>query len=126
LTNLEDSISNLKQAVEFTEDGHPEKPMLLSNLAVSQMRCHERLGGLADIEDSISNLQQAVQLVEDGYPDKPKFLNNLGLSQQLRFVRLGELVDIQDSISNWKRLFNSARTHTRTNHYIFPPSVSAR
>jgi hypothetical protein len=55
LSDLEESISNLRKAVELTHDGHPDQPGYLSNLGISQRRRFERLSELADLEDAISN-----------------------------------------------------------------------
>jgi tetratricopeptide (TPR) repeat protein len=98
--DLEDSILNLQQAVQLTDNGNPNKPKYHGSLGLSQQGCFKRFGNLTDIENSILNLQKAVQLTRDGHPDKPAYLGALGASQQGRFERLGDLTDIKDSIMN--------------------------
>ncbi|KIM83044.1 hypothetical protein PILCRDRAFT_819834 [Piloderma croceum F 1598] len=100
LTDLEESIKNLKKAVQFTDDGLPEKPTYLYHLGTSQRHRFERLGDLADLEASISNLQVAVQFTDNGHPDKAAHLSDLGTSQRARFEQLGELADLKGSILN--------------------------
>jgi len=46
---------NQRKAVELTDDGHPDKPMYLSNLGISQETCFRCLGELADLENAIFN-----------------------------------------------------------------------
>jgi hypothetical protein len=103
LTDLEESIKNLKQAVQFTDDGLPEKPTHLYHLGISQRHRFERLGDLADLEASISNLQVAVQLTDNRHPDKAAHLSDLGVSQRTRFEQLGELADLKGSIMNLQK-----------------------
>jgi len=43
LTDLENSISNVQKAVQFTDDGHPNKAAYPSNLSISQGARFERL-----------------------------------------------------------------------------------
>jgi CHAT domain-containing protein/tetratricopeptide (TPR) repeat protein len=100
LTDIEDAIGNLQNAVQMTKDGHPTKPVYLSCLGHTQRQRFERLGCLTDIRDSVSNMQKAVQSTEDGHPRKRMYLGNLGLSQLMYHIRLGKLADLEHSITN--------------------------
>jgi hypothetical protein len=77
LPDLEGGNSNLSMAVMLTDDGHPDKPMYLSNLGNAQHTRFERLGNLSDLENAVSNNAKAADLMDDGYPSKPGCLSNL-------------------------------------------------
>src|SRR5882757_9190933 len=69
VTDLEESIENLQNAVELTDDIHPSKPTRLFYLGLSQQTRFYRHGDLIDIEHSILNLRRAVQFTDGGHPD---------------------------------------------------------
>ena len=89
----------LRDAVDLTPDGHPDKPGHLSNLGNSLFTCFECLGELSDLEGTISRHRVAVDLSPHGHPNNPTCLNNLGGSFITCFQRLGELSDLEDAVS---------------------------
>ncbi|KIM86653.1 hypothetical protein PILCRDRAFT_86352 [Piloderma croceum F 1598] len=103
LVDLENAISNLQQAVQLTDDRHPDKSLCLANLGVGQQRRFDAMARWK-ISHSISNLQSAVWLTDDVRPDKSTFLSNLGLGHLKRHERLGDPTDIEDSILNLHQL----------------------
>jgi DNA-binding MltR family transcriptional regulator len=100
MSDLVNSISNQRKAVELTDDGHPNKPMYFTNLGISQLRRFERLGNMSDLEQAISNKLMAVELTDDRHPSKALRLMNLGVTQRTRFERLGNISDLENAISN--------------------------
>ncbi|KAG6370030.1 hypothetical protein JVT61DRAFT_12549 [Boletus reticuloceps] len=54
LSDLEDAISTLRDAVHLTPDGHPDKPSGLNNLGTSFINRFEHLGEPSNLEDAIS------------------------------------------------------------------------
>ncbi|KIM78354.1 hypothetical protein PILCRDRAFT_794197 [Piloderma croceum F 1598] len=103
VSDLENAITNTQNAVELTDESHPDKPWYLSNHSICQLRHFERLGHLSDLENAISNIQKAVNLTNDGHPDRPKYFSNLGNSLLSRFERLGDLSDLENAISNQRK-----------------------
>ena len=99
LSDLENSISNMAQAVECVDDGHPSKPTYLLDLGNGHQRRFEYLGELFDIEKAIYNKAKAVDLIDDGYLDKPWCLSSLGCSLYIRFQHCGDLSDLENAIS---------------------------
>jgi hypothetical protein len=77
VAELEASISNLQNAVDLAHLGDSDKPLYLSNLAISQGLRFAQLGDLVDLDNCISNLQMAVYLTNNGYPHKVTYLSNL-------------------------------------------------
>jgi len=100
LTDLEDSILNLRKIIEFIGDGHPDRAKYLCNLGRSKIYRFEHFGDLADVEDCILTFREAVDLTEDGHPIKATCFANLGYVQWLSFDILGNLADLEESISN--------------------------
>jgi tetratricopeptide (TPR) repeat protein len=100
LTDLEDSILNLRKIIEFIGDGHPDRAKYLCNLGRSKIYRFEHFGDLADVEDCILVFREAVDLTEDGHPIKATCFANLGYVQWLSFDTLGNLADLEESISN--------------------------
>ena len=100
MSDLEEAISYIAKAVQFTDDGHSDKPKYLVTLAVSQEAQFKHLGNLIDLENAILNVTKAANLMNDDHQDKPTYLSHLSVSQQTRFDRLGNLHDLDNAISN--------------------------
>ncbi|KAJ7248786.1 CHAT domain-containing protein [Mycena rebaudengoi] len=79
-------------------NGHPDKPLWLSNLGHSLKKCFERLGELNDLNQSILRSEAAVTLTPDDHLDKPSWLSNLGNSLLRCFELLGDLDDLNQSV----------------------------
>ena len=99
VSDLDDAISRLSDAVDLTPHGHSRKPVRLNNLGDSLRTRFKRLGELSDLEHAVSTLRGAGDLTPRGHPHKPGHLNNLGNSIFTRFECLGELRDLEDAIS---------------------------
>jgi dihydroxyacetone kinase DhaKLM complex PTS-EIIA-like component DhaM len=89
-------------AFELTNNGHPKKPMYVSQQPQCQLKKtrFQCLGRLADLKNAIFNEQMAVELTDDRHPDKPMYLSNLGISQETCFEHLGQLADLENAIFN--------------------------
>ena len=108
LTNLQDAISNIENAVELMDDECPSKPELFSNLGIAQSSRFDQFGNLSDLENAISNIKKAADTTYDGHPDQPMYLSNLGNNQLNRFKHLGDLPDIENAISNIEKAVDMA------------------
>jgi hypothetical protein len=98
ISDVENSISLLEDAMRLTSGDQPDKPVILQDRDTSLSRRFEKLGELSDIEKSISIGGDAVRLTSDGHPEKPSRFSTLGLSLSSRFLRLVDLSDINDAI----------------------------
>ncbi|KAJ2931803.1 hypothetical protein H1R20_g5290, partial [Candolleomyces eurysporus] len=103
LSNISESISGTRRAVELTPAGHPDLPVRLRNLGHSFADRFERTSALSDIAKAISALRRSAELTPAGHPDLPARLNNLGSLLKSRFERTGSLSDIAESISVQQR-----------------------
>ncbi|KAJ6471581.1 CHAT domain-containing protein [Mycena vitilis] len=97
--DLNKSIRVLRDAVDFTPDGHPAKPDMLRTLGYALCARFEHLGNIQDLDDSVSIGDNAVQLLADGHPVKPYALRTIAGSLRTRFERFGDLADLNKSVS---------------------------
>ncbi|KIM22123.1 hypothetical protein M408DRAFT_36739, partial [Serendipita vermifera MAFF 305830] len=93
------SISNLRQAVELTQDAHPDTPLRLGDLGSAYLARFDHLGNQPDIEEAILCQRKAIQLVPDGHPSVPVHLGNLGGALLTRFKAQGSVADIEETIT---------------------------
>ncbi|KIJ38231.1 hypothetical protein M422DRAFT_231344 [Sphaerobolus stellatus SS14] len=106
LSDLEKAIAVQQEAVDLTDDDHPEKAGYLSHLGLSFQRRFGQLGDLSDIDQAIVVLQQAVNLDSDAYDNMANWLHNLGVSYNNRFRRLAELSDVEEAINVLQQAVN--------------------
>lgn len=99
LTDLNNAILLLQQAVDLISGRDGALPSQLCNLGAALAHRFEWRGDLADIDYAIALLQQAVELTPRGHATLPTLLSNLGNSLNGRFERTGELMDISEAIS---------------------------
>jgi hypothetical protein len=62
LTDLEDCIHNLQNALSSLQNDHPDQPMYLEYVGLSQLAYHEHVGEMTCLVDAKSNLYKAVAL----------------------------------------------------------------
>ncbi|KAI0027902.1 CHAT domain-containing protein, partial [Vararia minispora EC-137] len=87
LDDLESAIVVKRWVVDFTPNGHPNKPMWLNSLGRALKNRFNRLHKLDDLESAITFCRQAVDLTPDGHPDKPMWLSGLGSALGIRFIQ---------------------------------------
>ncbi|KIJ48883.1 hypothetical protein M422DRAFT_161997 [Sphaerobolus stellatus SS14] len=98
MTDLNQSVLKLQEAVQLTPDEHPDKPSRLNSLGNSLLTRFEHLGDMTDLNQSVLKLQEAIQLTPDGHPDMPSLWSNLGNSLLTRFEQLGDMIDLNQSV----------------------------
>ncbi|KAF6745227.1 CHAT domain-containing protein [Ephemerocybe angulata] len=116
LTDLNNAILLLQQAVDLISGRDGALPSQLCNLGAALAHRFEWRGDLADIDYAIALLQQAVELTPRGHAtlptrltatdltprgsaDLPGYLSSLGTSVARRYERTNELSDITEAIS---------------------------
>ncbi|KAF5329883.1 hypothetical protein D9611_013394 [Ephemerocybe angulata] len=103
LSDLDDAISMLKEAVDLTPRDDVGLPGRLSNLGITLRLRFERTGNLSDITEAISAQQKAADLTPKDHPHLPLHLTNIGASLLRRSERTGELLDVTTAISLQRR-----------------------
>ena len=78
LSDLQQAISLLEQAVRSTSVWDHRHPIGLTNLGAALAHRFERLGELSDLEQAISKHRDATGLTPHGHPDIPIRLCHLG------------------------------------------------
>ncbi|KAJ7621820.1 CHAT domain-containing protein, partial [Mycena rosella] len=101
INDLNDSITNLKKAVNLTPDSHSAKAIILNSLGNSLLAHSAQFGEIGDIDEAISKLQDAVNLTPDGHPLKVIMLRDLAISFQDRFTKLQMASDDQEGFRQW-------------------------
>ncbi|KIJ23996.1 hypothetical protein M422DRAFT_275317 [Sphaerobolus stellatus SS14] len=85
VVDIDQAIAAQQEAVNLTNDDHPDKARYLNNLEIS---CCNRL----------SYLQEGINMTSHNPPAKAALLNNLGISFRARFDKLGMDDDISEAI----------------------------
>ncbi|KAG9090580.1 hypothetical protein FS749_000443 [Ceratobasidium sp. UAMH 11750] len=100
LSDIQNAIIYLTEAVSLTPDGHVEKPVRLSSLGNSYEQQFTRSGEILDIDRAVEHLSRAVLLDSEERPGMSHRLYHLGSSYHTRFGRLGDISDIDKAISH--------------------------
>ena len=98
--DLQDAISKSEEAIAAIHNNHPDRPRILSILAIAYMRKFEQT-------DDLDNLQKAIRKHEEAftttaphnYLARASISCNLVTSLRMRFKRTGNLDDLQKAIS---------------------------
>ncbi|RXW12880.1 hypothetical protein EST38_g12975 [Candolleomyces aberdarensis] len=97
-SELEESISLHRQAVELQPFSHPDRSFSLGNLGTALLARHRRTGTMADLEEAISLLREALELRPSPHPDRLLSLNSLGNALWHRHRRTGTMADLEETI----------------------------
>lgn len=101
VSDINNAVMFLAQAISLTPDDHAVMPLQLNNLSSAYITRFKDLGQLADIDDAIKCLNRAISTMPDSHPHRSLFLNNLGASHGSRYDRLEELPDLEKCIASW-------------------------
>ena len=80
MSYLNEAITAIREAVEQTPAGHPNRALYLTNLGETLRRRFERTLCIDDINASVSAHEEAVELIPKGHQDLAMYLNNLGIA----------------------------------------------
>ncbi|PQE07748.1 meiosis-specific serine threonine- kinase mek1 protein [Rutstroemia sp. NJR-2017a BVV2] len=112
ISDLNESIHRMQEAVEATPEDHPDRMYLLNNLGIGlynrylKTRAIANLDGLiddpdrsiADLDESIRRMQEAVEATPEDHPERSSWLNNLGRGLYNRYSETGAIADLDGSI----------------------------
>ncbi|KAH8111135.1 TPR-like protein [Phellopilus nigrolimitatus] len=99
MENLEESIANLRDALDLCPPGHPERPSSLNNLGNAVRTRFEQTGRMEDLEESIALHRDALELRPPGHPHRSSSLDNFALAVRARFKQTGRMEDLEQSIT---------------------------
>ncbi|KAG1829949.1 TPR-like protein [Suillus variegatus] len=98
MSDLDESIELLRDALLLYPPGHPDRSLSLNNLALSLRDSFQQRGIMSDLDESIELLRDALLLPPPGRSDRSMYLNNLALSLRERFLQRGMMSDLDESI----------------------------
>ena len=98
LTDLDEAVAVLQQALAAVPANHPDRAATLSNLAGALRNRFERKGTAGDLDDAIASLQQAVAALPIGDRRRAIFASNLGGALQVRLEQLGAPADLDEAV----------------------------
>ena len=96
--DLDEAIAHGREARELCSQGHPLRPMLLSDFAMSLWARSQQLGTIEDLDEAIVLNREALSLCLQGHPGRPMALNNLAMCLGSRFQQSGGVVDLEEAI----------------------------
>ncbi|MET9735585.1 CHAT domain-containing tetratricopeptide repeat protein [Streptomyces sp. NPDC006458] len=93
------SISLWQRIVHCTGDDHPERAVLLSNLASALRERGERSGSDEDLDVAVRHLERAVVLADSDLPGRASVVSNLSGALVQRFERRGSSADLDTAVT---------------------------
>ncbi|KAK7472166.1 hypothetical protein VKT23_000288 [Stygiomarasmius scandens] len=97
-SDIDESISVLKQAVDITPNENPSKPLFLSKLG-DALLCRFASRNAAYLDEAIRVQRKAVDLLPCEHADKASYLSDLSSSLRTRYIRTNIVTDLENSIS---------------------------
>jgi hypothetical protein len=107
MSDLEETISLHREALQLQPSPHPERSLSLSNLAISLGNLYQRTRGIADLEEAILLDREGLELRPSPHPERSHSLWNLSLSLKDMYKVTGVLSDLQESITLCEELLDS-------------------
>ncbi|KAF8193024.1 tetratricopeptide repeat-containing protein [Pholiota molesta] len=98
IQSLDEVISIFRRTLLLLPTPHPDRSMLLNNLATALRSRFQHRGVPTDLDQSISFHQEALLLHPVPHPDRSMSLNNLALALRTRFEHRGVSTDLDQSI----------------------------
>ncbi len=99
VTDIDQAISVLEQAVQRITPQSPDLPRYLNDLGLAYRDRYRKSRQVTDIDQAISVLEQAVQHITPQSPNSPRYLNDLGLAYRDRYRKSRQVTDIDQAIS---------------------------
>ncbi|KAJ7161843.1 CHAT domain-containing protein [Mycena crocata] len=91
------TLTEFRQAVQ---EGGPDLPAHLQNLAIYFAERYQKLGNDQDIENALGYFRAAVELMPAGHQYLPSCLHDMGMALGDRFLRRGNIEDLEEALKN--------------------------
>ena len=98
MRDIEESIRCHREALKLLPAPHPDRPVLLNNLANALHRQFKQKGDFENLEESIRCHREALELRPAPHPDRSGSLNNLASALFTRFQQKGDFENLEESI----------------------------
>jgi len=100
LSDLQQAVGLLVDAVDATPERSPDRPARQANLGTVLVEQYHRLGDPHDLDAAIDLLDRAVAASRSGTPDAPAWKYNLALALGDRYERDGDLTDLDQAVAH--------------------------
>ena len=87
-SDLDESVALLREALSMVSPGHPERAVMLSNLAAAMRSWAEVSASRGDVlaaheglDESVALLREALSMVSPGHPERAVMLSNLAAAE---------------------------------------------
>lgn len=105
---IDRTLNVLRRALTVLSEHHPNRGLVLSNLAVALQTRFQYRGALGDLDEAVAVLRSAVREVPVGHPYLPIMLANLAGILNSQYTRTGQLEDLLDAIDAGRRAVATA------------------
>ncbi|PNP86561.1 hypothetical protein FNYG_00263 [Fusarium nygamai] len=116
ISDLEETISIARKAVDCTPPGHPDYIGRLGNLSIQMAKMFPQTQNLQHLEESIMMTQKTLGIMPQDHLEFVDHSHSLGHQFRKRFLYLGELPDIEEAVALMKQSVHLTPGHAR----IFP------
>ncbi|KAH6621811.1 hypothetical protein C7974DRAFT_338546 [Boeremia exigua] len=117
LTDLDESIKCLREAVSLVGPKHPDRAQWLNNLGVPLGDKYKDTEDMSVLQESIKIMQEAVATLPENHADRAAYLNTLGDRLADRYLKTRAKEDLSAVISSYRSALyhsNSVVLHRMT------------
>lgn len=98
--DLKEAIRFYRQAVELTDENHPQRPWFVDSLALGLRSVYTRSGRLQDLEEAINLWRPLLDISRS--EKRPNVLLNLAEGLADRYIHTGRLEDFEEAVTLWR------------------------
>lgn len=96
----------MEMALSITPIDHPDRALLLNNLASMLLTRYNQTGNMDDLEAAISKAELAVFITPIDHPGRGIFLYNLGNNLSIRYYRMLNMDDLHAALKSFTGSFD--------------------
>ncbi|KAH7013171.1 CHAT domain-containing protein [Ilyonectria destructans] len=106
VSDQEDMVELIKQALETVLEGDPEQVELLVVLGKALFDRYYMTRAIADLEEAIQIARQVINRMPVDHPEQSGYLNDLGIRLGERYSRSGSAADIEEAVRIMRQVAN--------------------
>ncbi|KAF9240230.1 CHAT domain-containing protein [Melanogaster broomeanus] len=102
LADLDLCIEHSSVALHNLDEGHADRPLILSALSTALIRRFEARGDTTDMETAIKYFQSSLELIPTGNPHRYSALNDLADSLVMRYKQRADSPDLELAVEHYR------------------------
>ncbi|KAL6408226.1 hypothetical protein AUP68_08078 [Ilyonectria robusta] len=110
MSDQEDIVELIKQALETELEGGPEQFQLLVLLGQALFDRYYTTRAIADLDEAIQIGRQVINRMQVDHPERPGYLNDLGIRLGERYSRSGCAADIDEAVQTMREAVDLRRS----------------